>query len=143
MHVTSDMTCVESWKLSRRTAGKKGQLRPLRFLRSFVYFHRTVIPCTLMLKYCRSVGGGRTTGAEITTGPTRVLPGPGPGPRPFTHHHQSSVPSPPTLSLNLTTSPFRGDRARSSNAVAHCHLFVNQYESSHVCYNLKYFINVD
>lgn len=32
---------------------------------------------------------------------------------------------------------------RVRTGAAHCHLFVNQYESSHVCYNLKYFINVD
>ena len=139
-----ELTRVEKRPGNHDGGQDEGQPRPPRFLRSFVYFHRTVIPCTLMLKYCRSVGGGRTTGAEITTGPTRTLPVPDPVPVSSVHRHHSSVRSPSsTLSLNPTPPPFRGDRARSSNAVAHCHLFVNQYESSHVCYNLKYFINVD
>lgn len=35
-------------------------------------------------------------------------------------------------------------QSRAAFDAAHCHyLLVNQYESSHVCYNLKYFINVD
>lgn len=44
-------------------------------------------------------------------------------------HTKARVPVPPTK--------------KGGDAANHCHLFVNQYESSHVCYNLKYFINVD